>query len=154
MAYPGSKQLSATSAFVQSAGAKLLIIGLNAATGILTARALAPAGRGELSAMILWCFFLGSIFSLGIPSALTYRLRRHPEQMSELSGAALLLLLAVSVVACTVGFFGVPHWIPQYSPQVLFFARIFLLNTPVAVFMVIGRAALESQGHFTASNLS
>ena len=33
MAYPGPKQLSATSAFVQSAGAKLLIIGLNAATG-------------------------------------------------------------------------------------------------------------------------
>ena len=154
MAYPGPKQLSATSAFVQSAGAKLLIIGLNAATGILAARALAPAGRGELSAMILWYIFLGSVFSLGIPSALTYRLRRHPEQISELSGAALALSLAVSAVACAVGFFGLPHWIPQYSPQILFFARVFLLNTPVAVFMVIGRAALESQGHFTASNLS
>jgi O-antigen/teichoic acid export membrane protein len=154
MAYPGPKQLSATSAFVQSAGAKLLIIGLNAATGILAARALAPAGRGELSAMILWYIFLGSVFSLGIPSALTYRLRRHPEQISELSGAALTLSLAVSAVACAVGFFGLPHWIPQYSPQILFFARIFLLNTPVAVFMVIGRATLESQGHFTASNLS
>ncbi|MGC2662016.1 MAG: hypothetical protein WA324_28985, partial [Bryobacteraceae bacterium] len=154
MAYPGPKQLSATSAFVQSAGAKLLIIAFNAATGILAARALAPAGRGELSAMILWYSFLGSVFSLGIPSALTYRLRRHPEQISELSGAALTLSLAVSALACTVGFFGLPHWIPQYSPQILFFARIFLLNTPVAIFMVIGRAALESQGQFTASNLS
>ncbi len=104
--------------------------------------------------MILWYIFLGSVFSLGIPSALTYRLRRHPEQISELSGAALTLSLAVSALACTVGFFGLPHWIPQYSPQILFFARIFLLNTPVAVFMVIGRAALESQGQFTASNLS
>jgi O-antigen/teichoic acid export membrane protein len=154
MHHPGLKQLSATSAFLQSAGAKLLIIGLNAATGILTARALAPAGRGELSAMILWCFILGSIFSLGIPSALTYRLRRHPEQVSELSGAALLFALGASAVAGTVGFFGVPHWIPQYSPQVLFFARLFLLNTPVAVFVVIGRAALESQGDFSASNVS
>jgi O-antigen/teichoic acid export membrane protein len=53
MAYLGPKQLSATGAFLQSAGAKPLIIGLNAATGILAARALAPAGRGELSAMIL-----------------------------------------------------------------------------------------------------
>ena len=154
MTYPGSKQLSSIRAFVQSAAAKLLIIVLNAATGILTARALAPAGRGELSAMLLWCFMLGSVFSLGIPSALTYRLRRHPEQVSELSGAAILFVLAASVVACTVGFFGVPHWIPQYSPQVLFFARVFLLNTPVAVFVVVGRAALESQGDFTASNLS
>jgi O-antigen/teichoic acid export membrane protein len=154
MAYPGPKQLSATSAFVQSAGAKLLIIGLNAATGILAARALAPAGRGELSAMILWPVLLGTVFSLGVPSALTYRLRRHPEQLSELSGAALAISVVISAFACAVGFFGLPHWIPQYSPEVLFFSRIFLLNTPMAVFMVIGRAALESQGHFTASNLS
>jgi O-antigen/teichoic acid export membrane protein len=154
MTHLGSRQLSATSAFVQSAGAKLLIIGLNAATGILAARALAPAGRGELSAMMLWYMILGSLFSLGIPSALTYRLRRHPEQVSELSGAALLFALATSVVAVAVGFVGMPHWIPQYSPEVLFFARVFLLNTPVAVFVVIGRAALESQGDFSASNLS
>ena len=154
MAYSGPKQLSATGAFMQSAGAKVLIIGLNAATGILAARALAPAGRGELSAMMIWYIFLASVFSLGVPSALTYRLRRHPEQISELSGAALMLSVVISVVAYTVGFWGLPHWIPQYSPQILFFARIFLLNTFVAVFMVMGRAALESQGHFTASNLS
>jgi O-antigen/teichoic acid export membrane protein len=153
MEHPSSKR-SATSAFVQSAGAKLLIIGLNAATGILTARALTPTGRGELSAMILWSVLLGSVFSLGIPSALTYRLRRHSEQISELSGAALMLSLIISVVSYTVGFLGLPHWIPQYSPQVLFFARLFLLNIPVAVFVVIGRAALESQGNFAASNLS
>ncbi len=139
---------------MQSAGAKLLIIGLNAATGILAARALAPAGRGELSAMMIWYIFLASVFSLGVPSALTYRLRRHPEQISELSGAALMLSLVISVVAYTVGFLGLPHWIPQYSPQVLFFARLFLLNIPVAVLVVIGRAALESQGNFAASNLS
>jgi O-antigen/teichoic acid export membrane protein len=154
MDHQGSKQLSALGAFMQSAGAKLLILGLNAATGILTARALAPAGRGELSAMMLWYIFLANVFSLGIPSALTYRLRRHPEKVSELSGAALLFTLGIGIVAGAVGFIGLPHWIPQYSPQVLFFARIFLLNTPVAVFVVIGRAALESQGNFTASNLS
>src|ERR1700679_1767368 len=105
MDHPESKQRSATSAFVQSAGAKLLIIGLNAATGILTSRALAPAGRGELSAMILWPLLLGSVFSLGIPSALTYRLRRHPEQLSELSGAALAISVVISMFACAVGFF-------------------------------------------------
>jgi O-antigen/teichoic acid export membrane protein len=154
MAQLSSKQFSATGAFVQSAGAKLLVIGLNAATGILSARALAPAGRGELSAMILWYVFLANVFSLGLPSALTYRLRRHPEQLSELGGAALIIALVVSAVACTAGFFGMPHWLPQYSPQVLFFARLFLLNVPITVFVFLGRAAMESQGHFGASNLS
>jgi O-antigen/teichoic acid export membrane protein len=154
MQNPGSKQVSTASAFLQSAGAKLLIIGLNAATGILTARALAPAGRGELSAMILWYIILASVFSFGLPSALTYCLRRYPQQLSELSGAALILSLLVSALAVTVGFFGLPHWIPQYSPEVLFFSRLFLLNTPVAVLVATGRAALESQGRFTASNVS
>ena len=154
MSQESVKQRSAAGAFLQSAGAKLLIIGLNAATGILTARALAPAGRGELSAMMMWYIFLASVFSLGIPTALTFQLRQNPEHISELSGAAFLLSLLVSAVAGVVGFFGLPHWIPQYSPEVLLFARVFLLNTPVAVWMVLGRAALESQGNFTASNLS
>ena len=117
MAHPGPKQLSATSAFVQSAGAKLLIIGLNAVTGILTARALAPAGRGELSAMMLWYIFLASVFSFGVPSALTYRLRRHPEQISELSGARLdarrwlsaWLLARSGFSACRTGFRSTRH---------------------------------------------
>jgi O-antigen/teichoic acid export membrane protein len=148
------KQLSSARAFAQSAGAKLLIIGLNAATGIVTARALAPAGRGELSAMILWYIVLASIFSLGVPSAFTYHLRRHPDQAAELSGAAILLALAISLCAGVVGYFGLPHWIPQYSPQVLFLARLFLFNLPISVFVVIGRAGLESQGNFRASNLS
>jgi O-antigen/teichoic acid export membrane protein len=148
------KHRSAASVFLQSAGAKLFIVGLNAATGILTARALAPEGRGELSAMLMWYILLASVFSLGIPSALTYQLRRHPAQISELSGAALILSLVISGVAYTIGFFGLPHWIPQYSPEILFFARVFLLNTPVAVWAVIGRAVLESQGDFTTSNVS
>lgn len=154
MAQLRSNQPSAMGAFVQSAGAKLLIIALNAATGILTARALAPEGRGELSAMILWYVFLSSVFSLGLPTAITYRLRMQPDQASELSAAALMLAVVISVFAIAVGFFGLPYLIPQYSPQVLFFARIFLWNTPVIVFVVMGRAALESQGNFTASNLS
>ena len=154
MDYPGSGRASAARAFIQSAGAKLLIIGLNAGTGILTARSLAPAGRGELSAMLLWPVFLSSVLSLGVPSALTYRLRRHPDQASELSGAAVILAVLISVVVAAVGYIGLPHWIPQYAPEVVLFARIFLLNAPISVFIVMGRAALESQGDFTASNLS
>jgi O-antigen/teichoic acid export membrane protein len=41
---------------------------------------------------------------------------------------------------------------PQYSPRVLFFARVFLLNTPMSAMLLVGRAALESRGDFSASN--
>jgi O-antigen/teichoic acid export membrane protein len=148
------KRHSAISAFVQSAGAKLLIIAINAATGILSARALQPAGRGELAAMILWYVFLANAFTFGVPSALTFHIRRNPERRSELVGAGLLLSMGISLLAAAIGFVGLPHWIPQYSPEVVFFARVFLLNTPISAFFLVGRAAVESQGDFSSSNLS
>ena len=80
--------MSSVFAVVQSVGAKVLIIGINALTGIITARALRPEGRGELAAMILWPVFLASALSLGVPSALTFQLKRNPGKQSQLMGDA------------------------------------------------------------------
>jgi hypothetical protein len=55
---------------------KALILGLNAATGMITARTLHAGGRGEQAAMVLWPAFLVYATSLGLPSSLTYHLRR------------------------------------------------------------------------------
>ena len=52
------RPMSTAAAVAQSVSTKFVIIGLNAATGIITARALLPAGRSELAAMILPPVFL------------------------------------------------------------------------------------------------
>jgi O-antigen/teichoic acid export membrane protein len=147
-----TKKLSSVAAVAQSIGARLLMIAINAATGILTARALQPAGRGELAAMILWPVFLASALALGVPSALTFQLRNNPEKRSQLLGAALLLAGLAGLVGMVAGALFMHMFIPQYSPRVIFFARVFLLNTPLSAMMLVGRAALESQGDFAASN--
>ena len=147
-------QQSTAAAFALSAGTKLLLIGLNAATGIITARALAPEGRGELAAIILWYTFLASAFTFGIPTALTYRIRQNPDESSRIAGAALVLTVFISIVISVAAVVGIPHWIPQYPSSVIFFARLYVLNTPVAAFLVTARAAVEGKGDFRASNLS
>jgi O-antigen/teichoic acid export membrane protein len=147
-----TKKLSTVVAVAQSIGARLLMVAINAATGILTARALQPAGRGELAAMILWPVFLASALTLGVPSALTFQLRNNPEKRSQLLGAALLLAALVGLVGMVAGTLFMQALIPQYSPRVIFFARVFLLNTPLSAMMLVGRSALESQGDFAASN--
>jgi O-antigen/teichoic acid export membrane protein len=144
---PGS-----VAAVVQSVGAKFFIIAINAATGILTARALQPAGRGELAAMILWPVFLASALTFGLPCAITFRLRSNPEQASRLVGTALVLAALTGILGSLAGILFMQAWIPQYSPNIILFARIFVLNTPMAAVLMVGRAALESQGDFTASN--
>jgi O-antigen/teichoic acid export membrane protein len=147
-----STGISATSAVAQSVAAKFLIIGINALTGIVTARALRPEGRGELAAMILWPVFLATALSLGVPSALTFQLRSSPQRRSQLMGAALLLAVVTSGIAALLGLLFVGSWLSQYPPRVALFARIFLVNTSVSAVLLVGRAGLESVGDFSASN--
>jgi O-antigen/teichoic acid export membrane protein len=137
---------------MQSIGAKFFIIAINAATGILCARALQPAGRGELAAMILWPVFLASTLTLGLPSALTFQLRIDPGKGAHLLGAALLLATLTGIFGLILGLLFMYSWIPRYSPRVILFARIFLFNTPISALFLVGRAALESRGDFKTSN--
>lgn len=148
----GPRGISATAAVLQSISAKVLIIGVNILTGILSARSLRPEGRGELAAMILWPVFLASVLSLGVPSALTFQLKRNPGKQSQLMGAALLLAILAGAVAVLLGGFFMGAWIPQYPPRVILFARLLLLTAPVGTLLAVGRAGLESRGDFTASN--
>jgi O-antigen/teichoic acid export membrane protein len=150
----GSKHQSGCSAVLQSVIVKIFIILLNVATGILTARALRPFGRGELAAIILWNVLFANAFTFGIPSALTYQLQKRNDLRSEFAGAALLLTAITSLIAIIIAATGLPHWIPQYSSTIIFFSRLFLFNVPLFAASLVGRAALESEGDFTTSNFS
>ena len=75
---------SGVAATAQTFLANVFILGINAGTGIITARLLGPSGRGELAAMIMWPQFLAYCLTLGVPSALLYNLKRYPGQASSL----------------------------------------------------------------------
>lgn len=146
------KRVSSAAAVAQSIVTKLAIIALNAITGILSARSLMPSGRGALSALALWPVFLGSALTFGIPSAFTYQARRHPQQRAELLGTALLIGMLTGVLGAVIGAIFLPYWIPQYTPNTIFWARIFVLACPLQSLALIGRNALESTDDFTTSN--
>ena len=69
-----ARPMSSVSAVIQSVAAKILIIGINALTGIITARALRPEGRGELGRDDPLASVSRHALSLGVPSALTFQL--------------------------------------------------------------------------------
>jgi O-antigen/teichoic acid export membrane protein len=150
---PAKRGLSSVAAVAQSVGAKFVILGFNAVTGILCARVLLPAGRGELAAMILWPLFLASALTFGVPSALTFCMRSRPEKQSLFVGAALVFAGISGAIGTLLGILFLPAWIPQYSPDVIFYARLFVLSVPLAGLLLVGRAAFESRGDFSISNL-
>jgi O-antigen/teichoic acid export membrane protein len=138
---------------LQTLVAKVSIIAINAATGILTARVLQPAARGELIALVLWPVFLAGLLSFGLQSSLVFNLRKNPEEQGRLVSTALWAGFVCGSIAALLGALFIPLWLRQYPPQILTVARLFLLSTPLCSLMVIGRSVFEGRGDYYASNL-
>ena len=139
-------------AVIQSIVSKAVILGLQAATGIITARALGPAGRGELAAMILWPLFIASVTTLGVPSSLIYYLRHQPESKARLMTNGFVMATALGIVAAAVAWLVLPWWLRQYSAPVITAAEWFLVTVPLCSVTLAGRAALEASHEFSSSN--
>jgi O-antigen/teichoic acid export membrane protein len=139
-------------AVIQSVASKAVILGLQGATGILTARVLRPAGRGELAAMILWPLFVASVTTLGVPSSLIYYLRHRPQERDRLIVNGFMMAAFFGVVAAAVTALVLPWWLRQYSAPVIRAAEWFLVTVPLCSITLAGRAVLEASHDFSASN--
>ena len=128
------------------------ILILNVSTGILTARTLHPAGRGELAAMLLWPVFLATATTIGTPSALIYHLRQRAKQRAELIVSGLWMATVFGMIAASAGIFFLPHWLHQYPAPIIRWAQIFLLTLPLWSIQIVGQASLEALELFSLSN--
>lgn len=139
-------------ATVQTVMVNVLVLGLNFGTGVITARALGPDGRGVQAAMQMWPRIMAIALTLGLPTALLYNLRRYPERGPRLFLAALLMGTGLGLLATLAGITFIPHWLTNYSPEVVRSAQWFMVfSTPIlliAAFQSVQRARQE----FTAFN--
>ena len=150
---PVKKQTRDVRAVMTTVASGFGIMLLNACTGILTARTLKPAGRGELAAMNLWPIFLTFTTTLGIPSSIIYMMKRHPEGRSSHIPAGFTMSAFLGTLAALGGVLLLPFWLNhQYSPRIIFFAQIFLLTTPLLALIQASRSVFEAQGLFSVSN--
>ncbi len=141
-------------AVLQSTGGRAIFILINALTGMITARALHPNGRGELAAIAVWPNFLPNLVTIGIPSALIYRIRQNPLQSVGLARAALYLTFILGGVSTVLGIVAMPFWLSRYSPHIIHLAQLFMLNSTVVLLIALLRALCESRADFFASAVS
>ncbi|ADW71504.1 polysaccharide biosynthesis protein (plasmid) [Granulicella tundricola MP5ACTX9] len=145
-------QGNGTNAIANTLVSRILQQGLNAATGIVTARALMPSGRGQLAAMILWSLFLAGLTTFGLPTALIYFICRHPEFKEDLISSGLAMSVCAGVITMVVGTYFLPSWLHQYPSWVVINAQWFLIFTPICSITLAGRSVLEANGLFGKSN--
>ena len=136
-----------------SIGFRALMVLANAATGIMTARALHPEGRGELAAMLLWPQVLSGIAAFGVPTALVYCVRRHGEQKDDYVSAGVYLALLFSAIAIVAGVVAIPYALSQYSSKDVIWAQWLMISVVASLLLSIARGVLEGEGRFLQSNI-
>lgn len=141
-----------TAQSLKTVAVSMLIMIVNLLTGILTARYLGPAGKGESSALLLWPTFLANLFRLGLPSALLFNMRRHPDDSAPLYTTALMICLGFGGFALTIGVLGVPHALSSSSEQMIVYAQWFMLCAPILLMEATNNAALQARGEFLLFN--
>jgi O-antigen/teichoic acid export membrane protein len=84
----------------------LLILATNAISGIVSARALGPSGRGQLAVVLLWTAFIQTAGSLGLLSSCSYYAARWPDRRPAfavwLAGISARQAAGMTVVSASV----------------------------------------------------
>src|SRR5713226_2068886 len=112
-------------------------------TSLVGARALGPAGRGDLLLITLWPIVIAMLAELGLPNAYRYWMAREPERVSRLFSNAVIYTVIVGATSVVLGDLIVPHLVARRSAEVMLLVRIYMINIPAVVFLNLSRGLLE-----------
>ena len=117
-------------------------------SSLVGARALGPAGRGDLLVVVLWPPVIAMLAGFGLPAAYRYWMAKEPERVSPLFSNAVIYTVIVGVISILVADLIVPHLVGSRSPQVMTLLRIYQINIPAALFLNLMRGLLEGTRRF------
>ena len=131
----------------------MLMLMLNLVTGIITARALSPAGRGEMMAIVLWPQFIAFTLTLGIPTSLLYNIKKSPGEEGKFLSATMIIGLVLGAISIGVGVVVIPLRLTVYSETLIRYAQWAMLAAPLAFLNVVVSCVLMARDRFLAYNL-
>jgi O-antigen/teichoic acid export membrane protein len=110
------------------------IQGCGLITGILTARLLGPAARGELATVLLWPVILSNLGLMGCNWALAREVANDPAGESDRLCCAVAVGFAAASLYYLLGYFLIPFVLPSDRSNLLPLARLCLLLIPLDIF--------------------
>lgn len=125
-----------------------LMLSSGVVTGLLSAWALGPAGRGDLMVVLMWPAIFSMVAQFGLPQAYRFWIAKRPECVSALFANAVIFTLAMGLITLAVAEALIPHLIGERSPEVLRLSRIYLLVIPVLMLTDLSRGMLEGARRF------
>ncbi|WP_295529267.1 oligosaccharide flippase family protein [Novosphingobium sp. Chol11] len=100
-------------------------------SGIILARMLEAASRGEFAQIIAWFGFLGSIMAFGVNDSVTYYRSRNKDEGEEALSAALILSVPLSAIGALLCLGAILIVFTGWSAPSIGAAWLFLLFSPL-----------------------
>lgn len=117
-------------------------------SSLVGARALGPAGRGDLLIVVLWPPFIAILAGVGLPTAYRYWIAKEPQRASALFSNAVIYTAIVGTMCIGIADLVIPYLVGERSPEVMTLLRIYQVNIPAALFLELMRGLLEGTKRF------
>src|SRR2546427_10724326 len=117
-------------------------------TSLVGARALGPAGRGDLLLITLWPLVIALLAELGLPNAHRYWMAKEPERVSRLFSNAVIYTLVAGTAGIGLAVLIIPHLVTERSASVMLLMRIYMINIPAVIFLDLMRGLVEGTRRF------
>ncbi|HWC07708.1 MAG: hypothetical protein QOE75_10 [Solirubrobacterales bacterium] len=131
-----------------------LILITNLATGIIVARALGPAGRGELAATLLIAQIAAWSTNIGSTEAISYHHSRHPKDAGKLMTSWLVLIMPLSLLAVAGSILLLPLLFAAQTDEALDLAQLYMLSVPLILIQGVFSGTLLADEDFNFYNLT
>jgi antigen flippase len=136
-----------------SLGASVAVQALNVISGVILARALGPAARGELAAVVLWPGILAAVGGLSCAEGVAYFTARAESSVQATVATALAFSLAQATVLFAVGYAMMPLVLGRYGGGAVLAGRLYLVSLPPYFLAQAAMAVLQGQQRWVALNL-
>lgn len=140
------------SAVLQTVLARAGMLGGNLVTGVIVARTLLPAGRGEQAAIALWPVLFSSFFTFGLPLSLLFNIKRDPKHVRNYFSTALAALFILGSISAVVGAFFLPRALHKYPSGIIHAAQLMMVFAVQILVQYVLQATFEARGRFDISN--
>lgn len=146
--------LSNTGDYARNGLVEIILIGLGFVSGVLVTRWLGPAGRGQLTAAVMWPTTAGTVISLGLQHAFAYAVGVGWATPQRLQTMALTLTGLVGLPTMLVFWYLCP-WIfhTQFGDQI-WIPRVFALFIPLSLYSGLLLPIYQGAGDFTRWNVA
>jgi O-antigen/teichoic acid export membrane protein len=104
---------SIRSTYLSTTVTLVLCLGFSLISGVVTARLLAPIGRGELAVLLYYPSLIAALLPIGLPLAISFRIAGRSHNAKEFASTGIWLCCAIGVLGSVLAVIFVPHFLPN-----------------------------------------